>query len=518
MPVDQLSDADLVVLARSGDADAFCVLVGRYRAMALSVALRLSGQRETAEDLVQEATLAAFVSLGRLRDPGCFRSWFYGTVLNVTRAWRRRQAGRPFSLDEWDEVRLIADPVDLAAQRELRWIVTDALRSVPEANRTVLMLLYYDGLSLREIAERLGVSVAAVKSRLHRGRTQLGRLLAAEYPELTRVAARGERTHVMTELRIISIVSFPTRILAVLADEPGQRVLPAWLTPMEGLPLVGPAKAGPAPPGSTRLPSPELAAKVLTAAGGAVASMRIGELDDGLLFGTLIISGPTGDNEVQTGLGDALGLARQQQCPILASEDVLARHGVAVPSGEPVEDLLIRQAGLPLQARGEGTSRTAYPRNLQFGDGLEHWSLRGSFLRDMSGGNWQDYACGTEPGGPNGATASGYLKAQVPDPPGFADLRQGILADEYRGRRVRLSANVRTADVTKRAGLYLRVIDPARSRPPEVREQLSLQGSSDWTRHHVEMDVPDNSVFVLFGLSLTGPGQIWAANVQVEPA
>src|SRR6202035_4136867 len=103
------------------------------------------------------------------------------------------------------------------------------------------------------------------------------------------------------------------------------------------------------------------------------------------------------------------------------------RHGVAVPSGEPVEDLLIRQAGLPLQARGEGTSRTAYPRNLQFGDGLEHWSLRGSFLRDMSGGNWQDYACGTEQGGPNGATASGYLKAQVPDPPGFADLRQGIL-------------------------------------------------------------------------------------------
>jgi RNA polymerase sigma-70 factor (ECF subfamily) len=518
MPVDELSDADLVVLARSGDADAFCVLAGRYRAMALSVALHLAGQRETAEDLVQEATLAAFVSLGRLRDPGCFRSWFYGTVLNVTRAWRRRQAGGPVSLEEWDTVRLIADPVDLAAQRELRWIVTDALRCLPEADRTVLVLFYYDGLSLREIAARLGVTAAAVKSRLHKGRSRLGRLLAAEYPELTRAPARGERTHAMTELRITSVVPFPTRVLAVLADEPGQRVLPAWLTPMEGLSLVGPAEAGPAPPGSTRLPSPELAAKVLAAAGGAVQSMRIGELDHGLLFGTLTISGPAGENEVQAGLGDALGLARQQHCPILADDDVLARHGVAVPPGEPVEDLLIRQAGLPLQARDNGASRTADPQNLQFGDGLEHWALRGIFLKDISGGHWQDYACGTEQGSPDGAAASGYLKAQVPDPPGFADLRQGILADAYRGRRVRLSADVRTAGVSKRAGLYLRVIDPARSRPPEVREQFSLQGTSDWTRHHVEADVPADSVYLLFGISLTGPGQIWAASVRVEPA
>src|SRR5437588_857943 len=159
-----MSDADLVALARSGDADAFRVLVSRYRAMAMSVALHLSGDRQVAEDLVQEATLAAFVSLGRLRDPDRFRSWFYGTVLNVTRAWRRRQAGR---------------------------------------------------------------------------------LLTAEYPELTRATGRGERTHVMTELHITKVVTFPARVLAVLAGEPGQRVLPAWLSPLEGLPLAGPPRSSP---------------------------------------------------------------------------------------------------------------------------------------------------------------------------------------------------------------------------------------------------------------------------------
>src|SRR5580704_3547905 len=137
-----MSDADLVGLARSGDADGFHILVSRYRAMALSVALHLAGDREAAEVLVQEATLAAFVSLGRLRDPARFRSWFYGTVVNVTRAWRRRQAGRPVSLADWDMVRLIAAPADEAAQRELRWIVTGALmpaRGLPHRPGALLL-------------------------------------------------------------------------------------------------------------------------------------------------------------------------------------------------------------------------------------------------------------------------------------------------------------------------------------------------------------------------------------------
>jgi len=190
---------------------------------------------------------AAFVSLDRLRDPGCFRSWFYGTVLNVTRAWRRRQASRTFSLDELDDWDA-AGPADVAAELELRWIVTDALRCLPEASRTVLVLFYYDGLSVLELAARLGVTPAAVKSRLHKGRGQLGRLLASDHPELGRRTAGRERTHVMTELRIASVVAFPARVLAVLADEQGQRALPAWLTPAEGPLLVSQAEGFPPRP------------------------------------------------------------------------------------------------------------------------------------------------------------------------------------------------------------------------------------------------------------------------------
>ena len=51
-----------------------------------------------------------------------------------------------------------------------------------------------------------------------------------------------------------------------------------------------------------------------------------------------------------------------------------------------------------------------------------------------------------------------------------------------------------------------------------MREQLSLSGSTVWTRRHIEAEVPADSVYVLFGIILTGPGQIWAANAAVEPA
>lgn len=514
--MNQLDDAELVLLARAGDSTAFAALASRHRMMALSVALHLTGDRETAEDLVQEATLAALVSLDRLRDPARFRSWFYGTVLNVTRAWRRRQAAHAVSLEEWHLLEQIADPVDLAEERELAWIVASALRCLPEASRTALVLFYYDGLSLREIASRVGATTAAVKSRLHKGRSQLARLLAVEYPELTRAVAREERTHDMPELRITSVVIYPARVLVVLYDADGRRALPVWLTPLEGLPLADAGGSEPVPPASAQLPAPELAAKVLAAAGGTVRSVRISELGDGVLYGTVVVSGPAGDSDVAVGLGDALGLARRHGCPIVAGDAVLARHSVPAHSGAEAERILIQRSGLQQETRSEAAGRLASPQNLRFAGGLEHWALRGSFLTEASGDHWQDYACGTERSGPDGATA-GYLTAQVPEPCGFADLRQGILAEPYRGRRARLSADVKTAGVTGKAGLYLRVIDPARSNPPHVRDQDTAAGSSGWVRRHVETSVPDDGSYLLFGITLTGPGRIWAANFQIEP-
>src|SRR5438309_1851359 len=117
----------------------------------------------------------------------------------------------------------------------------------------------------------------------------------------------------------------------------------------------------------------------------------------------------------------------------------------------------------------------------------------------MSSTHWQDYACGTDATGPEAGAMSGYLKAQVPDPLGFADLRQPILADDYLGKRVRLSGDFKTAGVEQHAELYLRVVDRERTRANTDRQQVSLQGTQNWTRHETQIDVPADSVFILFG-------------------
>ncbi len=111
---------------------------------------------------------------------------------------------------------------------------------------------------------------------------------------------------------------------------------------------------------------------------------------------------------------------------------------------------------------------------------------------------------------------SGYLKAQVPEPQGFADLRQAILPQHFRGKRVRLAADIKIVDVEQHAGLYLRVIDPAMTRPPEERQQVTFSGNRDWTHYETQIEVPIDSKDILFGISLTGKGQVWVTNVQLE--
>jgi DNA-directed RNA polymerase specialized sigma24 family protein len=88
-----VSDADLVGLARAGDAAAFRVLVERHRGLARARALRLGADPGDVDDIVQESFLQAFVALDRLRDPGRFAGWLCGIVVNVRRS--RQEPAHP---------------------------------------------------------------------------------------------------------------------------------------------------------------------------------------------------------------------------------------------------------------------------------------------------------------------------------------------------------------------------------------------------------------------------------------
>lgn len=168
-----LSEAILVPLARSGNPIAFEELVLRHQAGAYRLALRMLGDPSAAEDVTQEAFLQAWRRLGTFQGGSSFGTWLHRIVLNYCfRALRKRYRDRgDVVLDE-------SSPSSLDLERQIE--VRDAVRHMnrvldqlsPE-QRTVFVLRHFEDWSYQRIAEATGVSVAAVRSRLHRARLQV---------------------------------------------------------------------------------------------------------------------------------------------------------------------------------------------------------------------------------------------------------------------------------------------------------------------------------------------------------
>lgn len=180
---ESLDDAYLVAKAQEGYLDAFEALTTRHSPMAYRVALRMLGNREDAEDLAQEALLAAWRNLDRFRGDAQFSTWLYRIV--TRRALNRLTRGRVHqSLDLLDEIPAEAswgDP-QLAADRAATVdAVTAAVAGLPLPQRTAIVLHHFEGLPYDEVARVTGSSVASVRSHLFRAR----RVLAASLADLS---------------------------------------------------------------------------------------------------------------------------------------------------------------------------------------------------------------------------------------------------------------------------------------------------------------------------------------------
>lgn len=174
----ELSDAELVAMARSGDQDAFGELVRRYQRPAYSVALSVAGNHSDAEDAAQEAFLTALQRLDDCRNPARFGSWFLSIVRNRARNLVRRE-----SLRSGDPVPESAQsrepsPAKAAQLAELRSRLEEALQTLPEVQREIVLLHDWEGWKHGEIAERLGIPSGTVRSHLHFARKALRAELA----------------------------------------------------------------------------------------------------------------------------------------------------------------------------------------------------------------------------------------------------------------------------------------------------------------------------------------------------
>lgn len=189
------ADADSLLLdkIRRDEPDAFDQLVARYGDRIYAFGMRMCGEREDAHDVFQDTLLQAFRSLKSLKEPRALRSWLYRVVSNACLMKRRKgkfEPRRELSLEELMpadadaatmEIPDLSDlPEEAVVRREVRRAVRDAIETLPENYRHVLVLRDMEQLSTRETARALDLPESTIKMRLHRARLMVRNHLAGQ--------------------------------------------------------------------------------------------------------------------------------------------------------------------------------------------------------------------------------------------------------------------------------------------------------------------------------------------------
>lgn len=136
----------------------------------------------------------------------------------------------------------------------------------------------------------------------------------------------------------------------------------------------------------------------------------------------------------------------------------------------------------------------------------------------MAGSHPADYEHGIDTNSTYEGKNVAYLKSVVDHAAGFGTLMQWFKADDYRNKRMRFSAQVKSQGIEGWAGLWMRVDGPQRhgSLRFDNMEDRPIKGTTDWHKYDVVLDVPPESVNICFGILLDGKGQAWLSDVQFE--
>lgn len=191
----EMADAEAIAKARSGDADAYRVLVERYQGRAYRLAVRVLRDDELARDAVQEGFLKAYLNLNRFEGRSSFYTWLYRLVMNLCLDMKRRDRSARYvdAAEPADLERVIANeqdsslsgtwraheenPAEAIERGELRAAMARAIDQLPASARETLILREVEGLSYNEIAQVLEIPKGTVMSRLHYARRRVQELL-----------------------------------------------------------------------------------------------------------------------------------------------------------------------------------------------------------------------------------------------------------------------------------------------------------------------------------------------------
>ncbi len=178
----QAEELGWIEAALRGDQAAFANLVRRYTGAVYSLAYRMLGNPQEAEDATQEIFLRAYTRLASFDQTRRFSTWLLAIASNYCIDVLRRRRFAWLTLDDiaYSVPTGKPGPERTALAREEQAMVRRALQRLPESYRLVTILRYYHDMSYEEIAEATGLSLANVKTRLHRARAMLAEALGPE--------------------------------------------------------------------------------------------------------------------------------------------------------------------------------------------------------------------------------------------------------------------------------------------------------------------------------------------------
>ena len=184
-----MSDSQIVQRFLDGESRAFGELVGRYDSRLLNFVYRTVGDRERAQDLVQETFVRVYRHLHRFDQSKKFSTWVYTIAGNLAKNELRNRSRNPLVLFQTIKKNWDADhrplewedssykPDDLYRKRHLKELVDRAVQELPEHHRIVFVLREIEGKTYDEIADITGCNLGTVKSRLNRARNNFARII-----------------------------------------------------------------------------------------------------------------------------------------------------------------------------------------------------------------------------------------------------------------------------------------------------------------------------------------------------
>jgi RNA polymerase sigma-70 factor, ECF subfamily len=171
--VEQDRDLRMIEQAREGSKSAFDLLFDEHKPFVYNVCYRMLGSVDDAIDATQAAFIQAYKSIRKFRGDAAFRSWLYRIAINVCTGMLRR---------ERTQRTIVAESLDVATERMSDDAVWEAMLELRPDLRAILVLFYFQDLSCEEVAEALGCSAGAARTRLHRARVAFKR----KYEEIYR--------------------------------------------------------------------------------------------------------------------------------------------------------------------------------------------------------------------------------------------------------------------------------------------------------------------------------------------